>query len=276
MPSLRRKAPEYGSWDVFRMYSIECVQQQEIFCGSVRLVQSVCFRKGGNMSKGYCIYYGNVLNARKLNNRIKIISNHEVSGLEKNVDEYGHVIWQRYLLVDECEDYYEVSTKVIINNKKVKISLSVSGNWIIETFDEIVARELDMMEIDRNIWSKALTVDKLLEANYEIEYEHLDSSLNKSVIVGIWDFLAAIDKLFSEYKEKHLAYKRIILSILQSKYEQSEKGADRIYSKIVQFDDLFYELVYLCRYGELKSNDYVEVEGYWEEFLELYIMHINA
>ena len=217
---------------------------------------------GGNMSKGYCVYSGNVLNARKLNNRIKITSNHEISGLEKNVDEYGQVIWQRYLLADECEDYYEVLTKVIVNNIKVEISLSVSGKWIIETVDEIVARELDMMEIDRNTWSKELTVDELLEANYEIVYEHLDSSLNKSVIVGIWDFLAVIDNLFCEYKERHLAYKSIVLSILQSKHEQSEKGADRIYSKIVQFDDLFDELVYLCRYDELKNNNYVEVEGY--------------
>jgi hypothetical protein len=117
------------------------------------------------------------------------MENYEFPGLDKVVDEYGKEVWQKYIQTEECEDYYEIFPKIIIDGEKVDISLSVGKNWVIETADDKIAHKLNMMEVDRNFWSRVLTTEEFTEAQFEVVYKHLDDKLDKSVLMDVSAFL---------------------------------------------------------------------------------------
>lgn len=206
------------------------------------------------MSEGYCLYKGEILRAEKDGDSIRIITEHEMPGLEKITDEHGRETWQGCVPADECDDYWEVFVRANINGEMVDIRLSSEGNWIISTSDEKTAHKLNMMGKDH---SREMTATEMLGCLFEIRYRHLDSSLDEDIRADVWNFLRIVDSLPDRETANHLAYRQVITTVLQGRYGMPERDAARTFAKLARNDGPFDELVYLCQYGKLWQGVYL-------------------
>ena len=156
------------------------------------------------MAIAYCEFNGNRYKAKRIKEKIRIDVDTEIDGFEKIIDEYDQIIWRKYVSVEECDDYYEISMAMVIDNTNVELSVTAKGKWVVETGDELLARRNSLDYIDRNKWGKVLTADDMLDAKFCIIYSHTNESMNKELRFDLWSFLEQTDVFYEDYPVKHL------------------------------------------------------------------------